>query len=578
MHGDGCVRVVVHIVGNGHSVEVRADAGVGHIVKERKRVGRGVHAAEGIAVGEAVRCRLRALGELHVRGDGHGNGGVVHLLILAERALELRFTGVVRRLEGRRVEDAGDLVHRAEHAAEGELDLIAGHDVFLRVGDVLGGDGDLRHAHETVAHAGIVGHLDDDGAAHAVADLAELSKRHGVASVPARFDGGELGADAVHGVVRGDEGVFNGHIAGGGDGKVERRVGLVRAVEPGVVVVVPIHGAGRRGARSHVEVHIRIRGAVGHARAADNDDADALRLRRRIVTAVRAVAAVVHVNAVIVNGDDGVFRAGGNVRPVRGGVSAVHGLDRGVAGLKVPVEVRLDHDVSGVGVDELPVTVGAHARRAGNGLIAGGIEVHLQVGLVAFGRLRTEPAEIVGDTVRRGVLIEGEARVRALAQAREPAGLRDVGIVAQTPRVVAVAFGNGVLRIHRAVVVELPAAVGLNFGGVEVVPLEVQAERRVLRHGDGQDDCRVDREGLCTGGVAGAERLVDGLREHIAVDIGIGIRVVEAGVARGVEHRRVVGVAALGVRRAHCSGRAHNWAVQFDVVFVRREVRVVRLL
>ena len=528
VHGDGCVRVVADVVVDVHGVEVRADAGIRHAVDRLKRAGRGEHGAEGIAVGEAVRCRLRALGELDVFRDGHGDGGVVHLLVLEQRAFKLRFTGVVRRLEVRRVEYAGDLVHAAEHAAERELDLIAGHDVFLRVGDILSGDGDLRHAHEAVAHAGIVGHLDDDRAAHAAAKIIKRLERHRIASVLARADGGEAGADAGHGAVRSDESVLDGHIARRGDGKVERRVGLVCFIEPGVVVVVPIHGAARRDVRGHVEVHVRVRGAVGHTRAADDDDADALRLRRGVETAVAAggnaagrygnnafdyrILSVIRadVHAVVVNGDDGVFRAGGDVCPVRSGVAAVHGRDRSIAGHKVPVEVRLDHDVGGIGVDELPVAVSAHARRAGNGLIAGGIEIQLQVGLVAVDRCGAELGEAVGNAVRRRVLAEGEARVRALAQAREPAGLCDVGIVAQTPRVVAVALGNLVFRALRAVAVVPPGGV-LNFGGVEVVPLKVQAKRRVLRHRGRQGELRVDREVLISGGVTGTERLVDAL-------------------------------------------------------------------
>ena len=413
---------MVHVVIHGDGVEVGAHAGIRHVIQEREGVGSGVHAAEGVAVGEAVRRRLLALLEGDVLGDGDGDGGVVHLLVLTQRALVLGLAREVGGLEGGGVEHAGDLVDAAEHAAEGQSDLIAGHDILVPVAGVLRGDGDLGHAHQTIADAAAVGHAEDDGTAHAVAQPVEVGQGHGIAAILTGGDAPEGGNGALHRVVGGDKGVLHLdaaaalHYAEGQGG-----IRLAGLVVPGVVVVVPIHGAGGGSAGGHVEVHIRIGGAVGHNRTAHYDDAHTMGLGGGVQTAVAAVALGVHVHAVIVDGDDGILRAGGNIRPVGGGVAAVHRLDLRVAGGQIPVEVRLHHDVAGIGVDELPVTVGPDAGGAVQHLEAAGIQVHLQVGLVALGGLGAQLAEIVGQAIRGGVITEGEGHVLAGVEAGQPA-------------------------------------------------------------------------------------------------------------------------------------------------------------
>ena len=323
---------------------------------------------------------------------------------------------------------------------------------------------------------------------------------------------------------------------------------------------------------------------MGHIRTAHYDDAHTMGLGGGVQTAVAAVALGIHVHAVIVDGDDGILRAGGNIRPVGGGVAAVHRLDLRVAGGQIPVEVRLHHDVAGIGVDELPVTVGPDAGGAVQHLEAAGIQVHLQVGLVALGGLGAQLAEVVGQAIRGGVITEGEGHVLASVEAGQPARLRHMGIIAETPCVVAVALGDKILGTLGTVLAVMPAVEliglvhGIHFRGVEVVPLEVQAEIGVGGNGGLQHHAGVDGQALGAGIVAGTEGLVDGLRKDVAVNVGIGVGVVQAGVAGCVQHRGIVVVAALGVGCTHDAGGAHDGAVHADMVLVGREVGVVRLL
>ena len=377
IHRNHRVSIVVHVIVDGHSIEVSAHAGIGHAIQESEGVGSSIHAAVGIAVGKGVLRGGRAIGEGHILWDGDGDGGVVHLLVLAQRTLVLGLTGEIGGLEDSGIEDAGDLVDGAVHAVKAQLYLIAGHDILAGVGDILSGDGDLGHAHQTVADAGGVGHLEDNGAALAVADGVEASQRNGVIAVSVGGNGLEAGNGGLHAVVGGSQRVFHLHAAGGVDSEVQRRVRLTGFIEPCVVVIVPILGAGSGDAGSHVVLHLRVGGAVGHAGTAHHDDAHTLRASGGEQAAVAAVIAGVHVHAVIVDGDDGILRTGGNVRPVGGGVTAVNGADRSIADQGVPVEVRLHHDVARVGVDELPVTVGADTGSAGNGFVAAGVQIDL---------------------------------------------------------------------------------------------------------------------------------------------------------------------------------------------------------
>ena len=325
---------------------------------------------------------------------------------------------------------------------------------------------------------------------------------------------------------------------------------------------------------------------MGHAGAAYHDDAYALRAGGGEQAAVGAMIAGLHIHAVIVDSDDGVLCTGGDIRPVGASIAAVDRVDRGVAGQLIPVEVRLHHDVAGVGVDELPVTVGADTGGAGEALVAAGIQIDLQVGLVALAGLGTQLAEIVRNAVGGRVLGKGEGQLAALALAGQPARLGHMVIIAETPGVVAVALGDEILSGLGAVAVIRPA-VGIgqvfvradrrDFRGVEVVPLEVQAEGGVGGNRDIQRDAGIDRQRLGSRAIAGLERLVDVLGEDIAFDIRIGVGIVQAGVASRVQHGGIVGIIALDIGIAHGGAAAHDGAVHADMILICGEIGIVRL-
>ena len=324
---------------------------------------------------------------------------------------------------------------------------------------------------------------------------------------------------------------------------------------------------------------------MGHAGTAHHDNAHALRVGGGEQAAVGAVIAGLHIHTVIVNGNDGVLCTGGDIRPVGVSIAAVDRADRGVAGQLIPVIVRLHHDVAGIGVDELPVTVSADTGGAGEALVAAGIQIDLQVGLVTVDRLCAQLAEIVRDAVRSGALSKGEGQLAVLALAGQPASLRHMGIIAETPGVVAIALGDEILGGLGAVTVVRPAG-GIgnilftdrrDFRGVEVVPLEVQAESSVSGNGDIQRNAGIDRQRLGIRAIAGLERLVNGLGKDIAIDIRIGVGIVQAGVASRVQHGGIVGVVTFGIGVAHGGAAAHDGAVHTDVILIRSEIGIVRL-
>ena len=287
-HGDHRVGIVADVIADHDGVEVGAYAGVGHAVDGGEGIGGGKHGAEGIAVGQGVRGSGCALFKGQIRRDRNTEGSLSHCQILIQRRIDLRVAGIVGGLEIGGVEDTGDLIHAAVHAVKGQRHLVAGHDILAGVGGVRRSDGDLGHAHQTVADAGGVGHLEDNGAALAVADGVEAGQRHGVIAVSIGGNGLEIGNGGLHAVVGGSQRVFHGDAAGGIDGEVQRGVRLVGLIEPGVVVIIPIHGTGGGLAALHVEVHVRVGGAVGHAGAAHHHNAYALRIGGREQAAVAA--------------------------------------------------------------------------------------------------------------------------------------------------------------------------------------------------------------------------------------------------------------------------------------------------
>ena len=154
-----------------------------------------------------------------------------------------------------------------------------------------------------------------------------------------------------------------------------------------------------------------------------------------------------------------------------------------------------------------------------------------------------------------------------------------MGIVAETPGVVAIALGDEILGgLGLAVRAGRPLRRRLYLSGVEVVPLEVQAEGGVGGNGDIQRKADVDLHRLGIRAIAGLERLVDILFENIPIDFRIGIGVVQAGVAGRVQHSGIVSIIALDIGIAHGGIAAHDGAVHADIIVVLGEVGgVVRL-
>ena len=154
-----------------------------------------------------------------------------------------------------------------------------------------------------------------------------------------------------------------------------------------------------------------------------------------------------------------------------------------------------------------------------------------------------------------------------------------MGIVAETPGVVAIALGDEILGgLGLAVLAGRPLRRRLYLSGVEVVPLEVQAEGGVGGNGDIQRNAGVDGQHFCSSrSVAGSEGLVDVLGENVAFDIGIGVSVVQAGVAGRVQHGGVVRIVIFDIGVAHGRVALHDGAGHADMVLLSSEIGVVGL-
>ena len=183
------------------------------------------------------------------------------------------------------------------------------------------------------------------------------------------------------------------------------------------------------------------------------------------------------------------------------------------------------------------------------------------------------------NAIRGGALGKGDGQLAALALAGQPARLGHMGIVAETPGVVAIALGDEILGgLGLAVLAGRPLRRRLYLSGVEVVPLEVQAEGGVGGNGDIQRNAGVDGQHFCSSrSVAGSEGLVDVLGENVAFDIGIGVSVVQAGVAGRVQHGGVVRIVIFDIGVAHGRVALHDGAGHADMVLLSSEIGVVGL-
>ena len=580
-HGNVNVAQVLEGKGDRDRVEVGPHAHVGHVVHGAKGIGRRIHGAEHIAVGGGDDGGILPLLEGNVLGDGKGDGGGIHLLVLAGGARDLLAGQGIAGIEGGGVEDAGDLVDGAVQAVKGDTHGRAGHHGLAGIGDILHMYIDPGHLDQLIAVlADRVRHADDDGAAVIVGGIVHGLQGDGIGAVRRR-DGGEIGHGAHHGLAIGQaEGVL--HLDGVRGGEGQGGLGIAAQVVPGVIDIIPAGQAAVGG-------EIAVEGHVGHGAAqlvGHHHEGHAVGIGGGIVAGVGLIVAGVHVHGIVADGEDAGAAVGGDVRPVVAGVAAVHliagdlggiihkGDVRG-AGELVPDEVRLHHDVAGVGIDQLPHAVGTDALgAAAQGLGAGGTDKDLQVRLIALDGLSAQLGEIVAELI--GIAAgEVEAHARAGGEGVQPAAPGHIHVlgVGETPGVVAVLLGHGVDGGLGAVVLIGPVHDGLLLGGVEVVELEVQAEIRRLRHGDGQLNDLVDLQRLGLDAVSGREGAVDGLVEDVVVRVGgIHIGVEQAGIAAGIEQRGVIGVIAADIGRAHGGVALHDGAGHAHRVVLRTEV------
>ena len=562
--------------------EVRADAGVGHVVQRVKGACGGVHTAGDVATCDGVGRLVRAFGEGDVSGQSDCDGRLVHLLILTKAALEFIFTGRVVQVQLQGVEDTGNLVDAAIQAVEGKRDLVAGHDGLTAVRGVLHGDAHLRHTNQTVGRAGGIKHLDDDGAAER-AGRAEGQEGGLISAVRARCEVGPVGECALQAAVGGDDGVADLHALGCLHGEVQRG-GLVGVeIVPRVVVVIPIRAAAAGGAAVKDDGRVCGTGCL----VCDDEHAGAFGVVCGEEACVRSggVCRGVHINGVVGDGND--VRAGGlDVDPVAFSVAAIDLLNVCVIALQhLNIELRLGHDVADVGVDQLPHTERADTVSVAHTLKAAVAQEDLKVGLVAVDDLCAELAEVVGLRVGRRVRGKGDGLFRLGTETGQPTGLSDVNLVLvdQTPCVVAVALGNAVGIGGHAGRLVLRSLVRLNRLGVEVVVLEEQGELRARGRGDVQLHRVGDADALGHDVVGVLRVVVDLLVKHILFRVGrISIDVVKRSVICLVGQEGESGVVAaeagVGIGRTgvdHAAGDGHD---HLDMVVVHAKVFVLFVL
>ena len=580
-HGNVNVAQALEGKGDRDRVEVGPHAHVGHVVHGAKGIGRRTHGAEHIAVGGGDDGGILPLLKGNILGYGKGDGGGIHLLVLTGGARDLLAGQGIAGIEGGGVEDTGDLIDGAVQAVKGDTHGRAGHHGLAGVRNILHMHIDPGHLDQLVAVlAGRVRHADNDGAAVIVGGIVHGLQGDGIGAVRRR-EGGEIGHSAHHGLAVGQaEGVL--HLDGVRGGEGQCGLGIAAQVVPGVIDIIPAVQTGVGG-------EIAVEGHVGHGAAqliGHYREGHAVGIGGGIVTGMGLIVAGVHVHGIVADGEDAGAAVGGDVRPVVAGVAAVHliagdhggiiheGDARG-AGELVPDEVRLHHDIAGVGIDQLPHAVGTDTLgAAAQGLGAGGADKDLQVRLIALDGLGAQLGEIMAELI--GIAAgEVEAHARAGGEGVQPAAPGHIHIlgVGETPGVVGVLLGNGVDGGLGAVVLRGPVHDGLLLGGVEVVELEVQAEIRRLRHGDGQLNDLANLQHLGLDAVSGREGAVDGLVENVAVRVGgIHIGVEQAGIAAGIEQRGIIGVVAPYIGRAHGGIALHDGAGHAGRVVLRAEV------
>ena len=575
---DGNVRQAAHHEGNAHSGEVGTHTGIGDVVHTLEGAGGCVHGAVDIAVGEAIVHGSLTLREFDILGDGQGQRGLVHLLILGQRTVGFHIACGVAQVIGGGVKDTGNLIDGAVQVFEGDGNLIAGSEGFAGGGDIGDGGGHFCHTYQRVGGSGGIGHLNNDSTALG-ARIAERQQADVVSTcfvsggvVPAGHVGLQVGSGD-------DIGVAYAEIAACGYGEVQVGLCIRVQVGPGIVVVVPLTAA--------VGILAAVEGDVGNSGTGslvgDDKDIGTLGVGCGEQTAMAAVniRSGQNFQSIIVHSHD-VGSGGGHVDPVVLHIAAADQRDVGSIALEdLDVEVRLHHDIARVRVDDFPHAVSTDTGGTGNALEAGGGQEDLQVGFVAGADCGTQTTEAVGLLVGGAGLIKGVGLCGGAGNTSQPAGPGNVlaGGVGHTPGVILAVLGDLEGQRLGAVAIGNCLALRSHFLGVEVVVLEVQFKISCLGNGDRQRKDSGNGDGLADHGSTLGGGQVDLLGENVVICIiGIDIGVIQRTVACCPHEEGELGIVAADIGIAgvdHGAGDGHD---DLGIVVVRSEVGVVQLL
>ena len=552
-------------------IEVRAHAGIRHVIQGGKRVRRRVHGAVGITVGE-LNIGGAAGAKVHIRRDCQLQLGLIHLLILGDIGLIGRIADGIEQVVGSGVEDTTVLVDATVAALEGERHLIAGHDLrLLGIGGVGDRGGHFGHASQTVGHLVVSCHLDDNSTT-GQPRIAEAQETCMVLAVGIRRQGGPAGETALHGgLVGGDNGVLNiGHtivfaiachreVQGGG--------GVVAQIEPVVVVIIP-----RRRARRTQAVGII--GDIGRCGtvflAAEHKNTGTLRIRGRIEAAVGAMCVIcrIYIQCFVIHGKDG-RSVRFHIEPVVLGVAAVGFPQGGRTSQQMNLKFRLNHDICRVRVDDLPQAVRTDTLCPARVLVAAGGQEGLNLRFVTGLGYRAKIREAVRILIRGVSSIEGEFLRKTSGAALEPSGLGHISGAAadvlQAPGVVGIALADFVGQrsgsVSGCVCIATGAArLRLNDLCVEIIILEKQVEVRIGRNRHRQVDGLGKRQVLCNNRVSGGSRVVDRLSEDVVLGtgaLGFHIGIPKGCVSGRVQHEGVVSIIAGSIGRTMLHIAAH---------------------
>ena len=489
LHGDGDIHQVAGQRPQQQRREVGGHTQVGHGVHEVKGIGSGVHIAGNMAVGQHIVHGVGAVLKGEGTGDGElQHGGVHPLVLIGTRQYQIALRRSIGNIQILRIKRTSHLIDAAIQAVEGHTHRIAGSEGIAGVGDILQRRRDLGHPHQPVADAGVVGHLDNNGAALAVAQAVEGGQRNGIAAVGAG-SGGVLGHGGLHSLIGRHKGIFHSYLAGTADREVQGGVGVLCAIEPCIKAVVPLVRTGAAVALDGVIAHVRFSSTVPGVRTGHHRHGHALGAGGGEQAAGSGVILRIHVDTVIPCGDHRILCAGRHIRPVVAGIAAVDSGKGNVAGDHIPVEVRLDNNIGRIAADQFPEAVSPQAGRTVQHLVAGGIQTYLNVRLITGSRACAQTAAVMGDTlgiIGVKAIVKGQRNAVGLfldIALLVEAGTGHMGRITKTP-CVEIGTRHTVLRLPLdliggglgAVAVVLPIDDRLYHSGVEVVHLAIEVK------------------------------------------------------------------------------------------------------